>query len=383
MGSRWSTRVALTTIVALALVVATAATASAKLTAAGPVVATATYQSIKGPWLVWDESTCGFKATNTHPATYRAVLRKDDPPLSVVYTPEATTFPVDPIINGSFKSAAAKSGIKLSQLSNDYPSTSRPINVANQAVQIKADVVVSANVLSNLYPQIQEIYKKGCVPMINMFNLPGTTDPAPGFQSGYIAQGIGMGSAAVAIAKKNKWPAASIWLVQCGNDAIGKGTGTLNDVNRAFRTTVVNAFKIPKSRVTELNCTSEQDARTKTIDWVTAHPQAKNVISEMWADSLGVAMAQGLESKGFTRKNSIAAGGDASDSVLDLMAKKKTVLQVNSTKDFPNWGVNGLAMAQDVAAGRPVPSFSEVKITFITDKNVKAVIQRQKSAVRG
>jgi hypothetical protein len=367
----------------LALVVATAATASAKPTAAGPVVATATYQSIKGPWLVWDESTCGFKATNTHPATYRAVLRKDDPPLSVVYTPEATTFPVDPIINGSFKSAAAKSGIKLSQLSNDYPSTSRPINVANQAVQIKADVVVSANVLSNLYPQIQEIYKKGCVPMINMFNLPGTTDPAPGFQSGYIAQGIGMGSAAVAIAKKNKWPAASIWLVQCGNDAIGKGTGTLNDVNRAFRTTVVNAFKIPKSRVTELNCTSEQDARTKTIDWVTAHPQAKNVISEMWADSLGVAMAQGLESKGFTRKNSIAAGGDASDSVLDLMAKKKTVLQVNSTKDFPNWGVNGLAMAQDVAAGRPVPSFSEVKITFITDKNVKAVIQRQKSAVRG
>ena len=145
----------------------------------------------------------------------------------------------------------------------------------------------------------------------------------------------------------------------------------------------MNAFKIPKSRVTELNCTSEQDARTKTIDWVTAHPQAKNVISEMWADSLGVAMAQGLESKGFTRKNSIAAGGDASDSVLDLMAKKKTVLQVNSTKDFPNWGVNGLAMAQDVAAGRPVPSFSEVKITFITDKNVKAVIQRQKSAVRG
>ena len=204
MGSRWSTRVALTTIVALALVVATAATASAKLTAAGPVVATATYQSIKGPWLVWDESTCGFKATNTHPATYRAVLRKDDPPLSVVYTPEATTFPVDPIINGSFKSAAAKSGIKLSQLSNDYPSTSRPINVANQAVQIKADVVVSANVLSNLYPQIQEIYKKGCVPMINMFNLPGTTDPAPGFQSGYIAQGIGMGSAAVAIAKKKQ-----------------------------------------------------------------------------------------------------------------------------------------------------------------------------------
>ena len=373
----------LTTAVALAVVVATAATATARSTAAGPVVASATYQAVKGPWLVWDESTCGFKTTNKHPATYKAVLRKNDPPLSVVYTPEATTFPVDPIINGGFKAASAKSGIKLTQLSNDYPSTSRPIDVANQAVQIKADIVVSANVLSNLYPQIQAIYKKGCIPMINMFALPGTTDPAPGFQSGYIAQGNGMGSAAVAIAKRNKWPAGSIWLVQCGNDIIGKGRGTLNDVNRAFRTTVVKAFKTPKSRITELNCTSPQDARTKTIDWVTAHPQAKNLIVEAWADAIGIAMSQGVESKGFTRKNAIGVGGDAADSVLDLMAKRKTVLQVNSTKDFPNWGVNGLAMAQDVAAGRPVPSFSEVKLTFITDKNVKAVIQRQKSAVRG
>jgi ABC-type sugar transport system substrate-binding protein len=383
MRSRSSTRVALTAIVALAVVLATAATATAKLTAAGPVVASSDYQSIKGPWLVWDKASCGFKATSTHPATYRAVLRKDDSGLNVVYTPEATTFPVDPIINGSFKGWSAKSGIKLKQLSNDYPSTSRPIDVANQAVQIKTDVVVSANVLTNLYPQIQAIYKKGCIPMVNMFNLPGTTDPAPGFQSGYTAGGIGMGAAAVDLVKQKGWPASSIWLVQCGNDVIGKGRNTLNDVNRAFRETLVKAFKIPKSRITEISCASEQEARSKTIDWVTAHPQAKNVIAEMWADSLGVAMAQALESKGFTRKNAIAAGGDASDSVLDLMAKKKTVLQVDMTKDFPNWGVYGLAMAQDVAAGRPVPSFSEVKLTFITDKNVKDVIKRQKTAVRG
>jgi hypothetical protein len=382
MGSGRGTRVGLVSVLSLAVVIATAATAAAKLTA-GPVVATATYQSVKGPWLVWDKSTCMFKTTDNHPQTYKAELRKDDPPLSVVYTPEATTFPVDPIINGGFKDAAAKSGVKLTQLSNDYPSTTRPLDVANQAVQIKADVVVSANVLSNLYPQIQAIYKKGCIPMINMFALPGTTDPAPGFQTGYIAQGIGMGSATVAIVKKNKWPANRIWMVQCGNDVIGKGRGTLNDVNRLFRSTVVKAFKIPSSRITELSCASVQEGRTKTIDWITAHPQAKYLILEMWADSIGVAMAQGAESKGFTRKNAIAIGGDASDSVLDLMAKRKTVLQVNSTKDFPNWGVNGLAMAQDVAAGRPVPSFSEVKLTFITDKNVKAVIKRQKTAVRG
>src|SRR5262249_43978001 len=131
-----------------------------------------------------------------------------------------------------------------------------------------------------------------------------TTDPAPGFQSGFIAQGTGMGVAAAEIVKKNKWPASSIYLVQCGNDVIGKGAGTLNDVNRAFRAVLVKDFKIPSSRRTELNCASEQDARTKTIDWVTAHPQAKNVIAMMWADSLGVAMAQALSrraSRGRTR----------------------------------------------------------------------------------
>jgi ribose transport system substrate-binding protein len=370
------------TIAAAAVAVAAVATATARVTAPGPVVASSDYQSIKGPWLVWDPSTCQFKQTSNHPATYRAVLRKDNSGLSVVYTPEATTFPVDPIINGSVKGWAAKSGIKETQLSNDYPSTSRPIDVANQAVQIKANVVLSANVLSNLYPQLQAIYKKGCIPMIDMFALPGLTDPAPGFQTGYISQGDGMGASTVAIAKKDKWPAGQIWLLQCGNDVVGKGKGTLNDVNASFASTVTSGLKIPSSQVSEMSCASVDEARTKTIDWITAHPQAKYVIFEMWADSLGIAMAQAAESKGFTRNNAIAVGGDASDSVLALMAKKQTVLQVDSTKDFPNWGVLGLAMAEDVAAGRPVPTFSEVKLTFITDQNVNQIIQQQKTAVR-
>src|SRR5687767_948113 len=113
MGDHRSVRVwvALSLAFALAAIVTTVATAQSAAT--GPVVATASYQAIKGPWLLWDKATCGYKTTNNHPTTYRAVLRKNDPPLNVVYTPEATTFPVDPIINGGFKGAAAKAGIKL------------------------------------------------------------------------------------------------------------------------------------------------------------------------------------------------------------------------------------------------------------------------------
>src|SRR5918998_5452113 len=130
--------------------------------AADPVIRTVKYQSITGPWLVWNKQTCRFVPTNKHPKTYDARLRKQSTPLHVVFTPEATTFSVDALINGSVKQFAERAGVKLTQLSNDYPSTTRPLQVANQATVIKADVVVSGNVLTNLYPQIQPIYEKAC-----------------------------------------------------------------------------------------------------------------------------------------------------------------------------------------------------------------------------
>jgi ribose transport system substrate-binding protein len=134
---------------------------------------------------------------------------------------------------------------------------------------------------------------------------------------------------------------------------------------------VAKAFAIPKSRQSaDINCASPEEARAKTIDWLTAHPQAKYVVASMWADAQGVAMAQALASKGY-KDNAIVATGDASDAALELMADGDPILQVDSAKNFLNWGVYSISMAQDVAAGRPVPSFSEVQPVVVTPANVK------------
>ena len=36
--------------------------------------------------------------------------------------------------------------------------------------------------------------------------------------------------------------------------------------------------------------------------------------------------------------------------------------QVNADKDFPTWGIIALSMAQDVAAGKPVPAFVDTGV---------------------
>ena len=90
-------------------------------------------------------------------------------------------------------------------------------------------------------------------------------------------------------------------------------------------------------------------------DWLTAHPEAKRVIAVYWNDLIALAMAQALKAKGYTSDNAIAAGGDASDAALEVMVDPSSILQVNADKVFPTWGIIGLSMAQDVAAGRPCP----------------------------
>jgi ABC-type sugar transport system substrate-binding protein len=183
-----------------------------------------------------------------------------------------------------------------------------------------------------------------------------------------------MAAATVDIIKKRKWPANEMWIVLCGNIVIGKGRNTLNDVNRAFADGVAGAFKIPPSRQSrDLNCASPQEGRTQMTDWLTAHPQAKYVVASQWADAIAVGMAQALAAKGY-KENAIVATGDASDAALKLTADGDPILQVNADKNFINWGVYSISMAQDVAAGRPVPRFAEVATVMVTPANVKQVL---------
>jgi hypothetical protein len=327
--------------------------------AAEDIVAQRNYFAIRGPWLVWEKARCSFVTTDNHPETYSGILKKvGGNGLSVVYTTAETTMAVSKTINGSFEKYAELAGIDMKMLSNDFPSKTKPIQVAQQAAAMSPAVVISSVWIPELYPQIGKTYGDACEPFLNMFDfrIPFTV---PGFQAGFVASGLALADGVISVVKQRGWAPADTWMVICGAPQIANKPGTDLDVITTFVAKVGDTLQIPKNQISDvLDCEGTPDrARVVATDWLTAHPQAKDVIAMSWSDTVTVAMTQALEQKGYTADNAVSAGGQANDPALLVMAKPNSIFQANFDKDFPTWGIIGLSMAEDVAAGRPVPSY--------------------------
>jgi hypothetical protein len=328
------------------------------------VVATRNYFGFTEPWLLWDEASCSFKPTDKHPTDYKGELRKvSTGGPRIVYTTADTTLPVMKTINGSFLKYAEQSGADMTMLSNEYPSKTKPILLAKQVAAMNPDVVISNFWIPELYPQVGKTYLDACVPFLNMhaFKIDFLV---PGFQNSYPATGLALADGVIKLVREKNWPVEETWLMVCGTPIIAKGEGTLEDVLRHFTARIESELQIPKERQSGiLDCKEDADgARVVATDWLTAHPDAKRVIAVYWNDLIAHAMAQALKGKGYTPDTAIAAGGDASDAALEVMTQPDSILQVNADKDFPTWGIIALSMAQDVAAGRPVPSFVDTGV---------------------
>jgi hypothetical protein len=349
----------------------------------GKVVATRDYYEVKGPWLVWDKASCGFKPTTEHPDEYQGQLRSGNN-LRVVYTTAETTLPPSKQINASFDKYSKLAKLDMQVFNNEFPSKTRPLQIAQQAAAVKPDVVVSSVWIPELYGQITKTYKQACVPFINMFNI-APLDKIPGFQSGFPASGEALAKGVIDSVKKRAWPAEDTWMVICGQPLTGNRPGTDVDVITTFRPLVQKALDIPAKQTSPiLDCTDPKTARTTITDWLTAHPQAKYVIGMAIADTVAIALTQALEDKGYTAETAISAGGQANDPALEVMAKPDAIFQANFDKDFPDWGIIGLSMAQDIAAGRPVPYFVDPGVTPVIGATAaKQLLEARKSAAGG
>ncbi len=335
-----------------------AACASAQ---ADEIVAERDYYGVKGPWLVWDQSTCSYKPTDDHPEVYKAQLRKVGPDgLPIVYATADTTLQVQKTINGSFLKYADLAGINMTMLSNEYPSKTKPVLIAKQVAAMAPKVVISNVWIPDLYTQIGKTYLDACLPFLNMHAFP-IKFAVPGWESGHVASGLALADGVIQLVKEKGWDTNEVWMMVCGMPLIANGPGTDLDVLTSFIDKVGTELHIPKERQSGiLDCKeSEAEARVVATDWLTANPQAKKVIAMMWNDFVAVSMSQALEQKGYTSENAIAAGGQANDGPLEVMTRPNAIFQVNFDKNFPTWGIIGLSMAQDVAAGRPVPSYAD------------------------
>lgn len=355
------------------------ATTTSAPTEEGPeVLRTIEGVTTQGPWYQYDFDSCQFVETDDHPDVYTAEL-KVTPDLTLVYTPEGVTAEFDKTLNDGVEAAAADAGIEFHMFSNEFPDTALPIQVAEQAVTVEADVVVSGNVLSDLYPQIQQVYQDACISFVNQFAVPGTTD-VPRFQADNYVTGEVMAEAAAGIIEDRGWPLEEIRIVTCTDPAVTTEPGTVYDINRGFRETLVELLGLSPDQIepTDLVCTFElgaERARQAMADWLTANPDAEYVVGTTHIDDVySVGIANALRDAGFGDR-ALVVGRGGGTATLETIVSGDPILAVSGNPVFPGWGDPLVAMAQDVALGRPVPFLVSPPVVAVTAANVEEFLE--------
>jgi hypothetical protein len=362
-------------------IVASGTSEAAGRHALGPVVATKSYVTppANSEWLAWNRAKCAFTRATKHPSSYKAVLRKLSSPITVDLGAADTSVQVYQTIDASYAKYAKLANIKFHVFDNQFPSDSAALNVAREMTVTKPTVAIEDQEVAALYPRIQPIFQQGCTPMVDEFNI-GTPKPSPGFQAGYVASGAALGKGMIQLVHQRHWTARDTWVVLCGDPLIANKQGTDLTVNTTFVHYMTQYLHIPASNISpELNCNNNVDtAHTVTLDFLTAHPQAKYVIAESFSDFITVPMVQALQQKGYTLKTALAAGGQGNEAPLQAMAKG-SLLQDEYSKDFQHWGILGLAMAEDIAAGRPVPELADPGVTpIVGSKQAAEMLKTEK-----
>lgn len=338
----------------------------------GDVVASVGFDKVSDKYLKWNAATCLFEDA-PGAGDYKAELRKTDKG-RIVFTPEEQTNPTFVAEAKKVAELGKAAGIEVTVLDNAYPDATRPVQVADQVVQLKPDVVLSQVVLPDLNPVIQNKYKTACLPMMNIFGMPNYPYPAPVVQAIHGENGVTMANAAVKLVKEKGWPAAEIWIITCADPNVSAGPGTSEDLIIRFRDTVKEALGVPDERISSPLYCSQADgplgSKVATTDWATAHPGVKYVVGAAWNDTRGLGMAQGLEASNYTADNAIIAGRDANKEALAAM-KAGSVLQVNLDLNLiDGWAIAMLAMAQDIIAGKAVPAFVVPAAKALTPKDL-------------
>ncbi len=357
---------------AIAVVATCAAAAFAGLTP-GATVATGQLASVTPPWYVYNTKTCSFDQTTKHPATFSAALRKI-PGFTLAYMPEDANNPFDDSLNAATKAAGVSAGLKFYQFNNAYPSTTAPLTNVGEAVTVHASAAIEANVIPSQYPAIEAALKKACIPWLNEYDVPGSTN-IPVFQTDNLGTGVGMAQAAVPIIKSRGWVANETYVVTCFAPELGTNTAGVYGIDVGYRNTVAKLFPGVHIVSPDLNCSPPggsatiDSARTAMADWLTAHPNAKYVTVVSHIDSIySLGMADALQAAGYgTRALAVGRGGDSG--FIKLISQGNPIVAVDGDPQFTHWGVPIVAMAEAVGLGEPVPSLVSPQLVVVTKAN--------------
>ena len=339
---------------------ATDSSTSSDGTHLGATVSSAKPGSIGDKWVKWDKDACSLVPAPSA-ATWTAVLRKA-PNLRIGLGEQTEGEPTADAMSGGVKTAAKKIGASLIVANYLYPDASKAIEGARSIATRKADAVISWNVVASAMDGVMAAYNKACIPVVQI------TSAAPNavvFGADSTAVGESAGTYLAKWAKEKGWKADGVTVV-------GLTTPSLGEIINLRPNGCVEAIKrdLPgvKSSTLELPASTTADAQAKMTDWLTANPNAKQVLTCVISDTnaLGVANA----AKGANRVGEVAVVGvGGSPDVIKALNSGSSGSYIG-TVDF-GWAHYAdfvVPMALDLLAGKAVPASVSTPLNIVEAK---------------
>ncbi|MBX3061395.1 MAG: substrate-binding domain-containing protein [Anaerolineae bacterium] len=334
-------------------------------------------------WALWDKEGCAWKQLTPEEAapvleaagrptdTYTAILRKGlDNGVKIAWGPEDQVFDTLIVANKSFADASAESGVEVKLFDNAYPSTEAPITAAEQMVQYKPDVVISMLVLADLHPAVLEIFKQACLPVIG-HSVPHEGQPF--FGGSFLGAGKLAAEYLGKVATDKGWKPETTNILLC-SDKFQKIPGTPYDGIVGFREVIAESFPgVPETQIEEIDCPSTVvDDEARVADWLTAHPSDNTIIMFGLNDLRALGMYNAVKAAGI--EDRVILGGVGVSKEAQEPICNNDPLFLMSVDFVPQlWGQYGIAMAEDVIDGIPIPWRVLPKVQAVDAKNIRDI----------
>lgn len=269
-----------------------------------------------------------------------------------------------PIHKGIYK-LATQMGVKIIYCDNEFK-TDKAITCAEQLASQHPNFAIESNWQGGVAPAVMKIWDKAKIPAVNIdvWHPDGIFFGANNYESGVIG-----GRAAGAFAKKT-WACKDIWVflgehLEEGAAADLRLTGFSDGVQEI-------CGKLPSGQINReiMDAGTTDQAITKTTDWLTAHPQAKHILSTTIDDERATGIAKAFVA---SHRDGYAVGPGCDTvgiaAVKEAPATKNRYLGCTAffPEKYPNYV---MSIALDVLQGKPVPQEVHIAHKFLDHNTI-------------
>jgi ribose transport system substrate-binding protein len=296
---------------------------------------------------------------------YVPKMRKAAKPWTIAFAEGWAANPFSVPIHKGVYQLAKQAGLKIVYCDNAFK-TDQAITCAEQLAARHPDFAIESNWQGGVAPAVARIWDKAHVPMVNIdvWHPDGIFFGADNYTSGTIA-----GRAAGTFAKK-QWGCKDLWIFLGEH----KEEGAAADLRLSGFSDGVQEIcgQLPSNQISReiMGAGTADQAITVTTDWLTAHPQAKHIVSTTIDDERSTGVAKAFLA---SRRDGYAVGQGCDTVGIDAVksaapAKNRYLGCVAFFPDkYPNYLI---PIALDVLSGKPVPQEIHIAHKFLTHTTI-------------